>query len=287
MRMQFNMTDTVIRRNKAWWVLETPHYLLMFDDVAREMVTPERFGAQAERRLATIASLLHLARDKKTRRYPLGRRVCYFVHDPAVCKYGNVDIGGIDVPAGKPWTFYQHEETHAVLAALVDSVPSLFNEGFATFAQSPTSRQNDRIALAGIDHGALANLISIIEFRSFWKTWNIRGGFMYQQAGSFIAYLIRRHGADKFLRLCRSCSQEDSQELILDAFRAVYGKDLPAVEKLWKAFLFRERGSLRLISSPKVGGSTERHWVQRTLNHIAKETGGQTTAVRAFKGSIS
>jgi len=276
MKTQFNMTDVGIRRDKAWWCLETPHYLLMFDQVARTTISPERFGIAAEKRVTVIASLLHLPRNKKTKRFPLGRRIPYFVHDPTVCRYGNVDVGGIDVPAGRPWAFYQHEEAHAVLGSLVESVPSVFNEGFATFAQSPKSRQNDRITLAGLDHRALADLSSILEFWPFWKTWKVRGGFMYQQAGSFVGFIVQRFGAERFLRFCRSCAEDDSRAAILRAFQDAYDEELRTVEERWKEFLIRNRRKLNLRALPKVGGSTERNWVERSLSHIAKDTEGRT-----------
>lgn len=269
--MHFGMTDAKMREDRPWWVHESPHYLFMFDEVACKMCSMPRFAGQAERRLNVISSIVGL--KKHVRRYPLGRRIPYFVHDPQRCRYGNVDVGGIDVPAGGDTTFYQHEEAHAVLGVLVDSVPSLFNEGFAKFAESPSSEQNHRIALAGLKHGELASLASIVEFRPFWDNWKVRGGFVYPQAGSFVGYLLGCFGSKRFLEFCISCSQDDPRRRILRSFRRAFGVTLPDVERRWKSFLITNDGRFWLRSGPKISGSTEPHWVQRTLKHIEQTTG--------------
>lgn len=239
--MKLKMTDPSIRKDKPWWVVETAHYLLMFDDVARKMVSPPDFARRAERRLTTIASLLGLRKDKTTRRYPFLRRIPYFVHDPDTCKYGNVDVGGIDVPASSPHRSYQHEEAHAVLGEVAGSVPTLFNEGFASFAQSPRNERNHRAALAALDHNEVTDVTDILEFESFWNTYKLRGYSIYQQAGSFVAHLIGRFGSKKFIELCKSCSQEDRRSRVLRTFRLAYNLSLTDAEAEWKSFLENNR----------------------------------------------
>jgi hypothetical protein len=264
------MTEAAIRRGVSWQTFETAHYLFLFDDVARGLCPPAAFGERAERRLGVIAGLIGLARDGRTGRFAFRGRIPYFVHDPRRCRYGNVDFGGVDVPAGRADTFYQHEEAHAVLGQAVGSVPSLFNEGFASYAQSPRSGQNHRIALAGLRHGELAALAGILEFRAFWDNWRLRGGFVYPQAGSFVAHLMESFGHGPFLDFCARVSQHDGRRRILRAFSGVFGLPLAAAEKQWTRFLLDGSARFALRARPRIGGSTEPQWVQRTLKHIAR-----------------
>ena len=230
-----------IRQGKAWWVIETPHYLIMFDKISKRIVTPAKFGRQAEWRLDQVARLLRLKKNSKTHRYPLGTLIPYFVHDPAVCKWGSVNQGAIDVPGGKEPAFYRHEETHVILHRAVGCPPPLFNEGFAMYAAlSRRSTQNHKLALAALERNALAPLSQIADFESFFlRKWQTYKGIMYLQAGSFVQFLFDRFGYRRFLALCRGLSFTDRTPKVQKMFCEIYGKSLSEAEKMWKRYLLR------------------------------------------------
>ena len=230
-----------IRQGKAWWLVETPHYLLMFDKVSRKIVEPKKFARQAERRLIQVAALLRLKRNAKTNRYPLAHLIPYFVHDPAVSKWGSVGQGAIDVPAHKAQAFYKHEEAHAILHRAVGCPPPLFNEGFAMYAaQSPRSNRNHRLALAALEDKALPSISRITDFNSFFlREWKKYKATMYLQAGSFVQFLFDRFGYRRFLALCRRLSFTDRTARVQKIFREIYGKSLSDAEKMWKRYLLR------------------------------------------------
>lgn len=242
-----------IREDKPWWVVETPHYLLMFDEVSRKIMEPAKFARQAESRLREVARLLGLKKDEHTKRYFPGPSIPYFIHDPAVCKWGSGHHAGLDVPAGKNQAFFRHEEAHKILERAGAGPPPLFNEGFAMYAQSPKSNQNHRVALSALEQDALPSLPQIVDYKSFWKKWKSLGrnpSRMYEQAGSFVAFLFGRFGYRRFIAFSKKASYTDSKAKVGRVFREIYGMSLGEAEARWKSHLLKKRRQLRLRSSP-------------------------------------
>ena len=183
------MSSGDIRTGKEWYAVQTKHYLIMFDEISRNLVKPRRFAVQAEARLTRIASLLGLRKSEG--RYAIKGLIPYFVHDPKVLDYGNVEFSGIDVPAsGKTDDFYRHEEAHAILTWAAGEPPAFFNEGFACFASAPNSDVYHRCSLVGFKHGFIPTLKDIASSDGFWKHYKTYKPFMYWAAGSFMAWAL-------------------------------------------------------------------------------------------------
>lgn len=269
-------TQEGIREGKPWWVTETPHYVILFDQAARKHLNQSAFARQAEKRVQEIASLLHVRRERRTNRYPIGDKVPYFVHDRAVCTHGNVDVGGIDVPcSGRSW-FYRHEESHAILNRLVGSVPSFFNEGFATYASSPRSSRSHRIALAALRAAVLPPLSAIAHSAGFWEHWRICKPFMYDQAGSFVKYLFDRFGARRFTALAGELSFDEKQKAVSEAFEHSYPVGLGEAERNWRSYLLGGRSRLRLSSHVVRGRAPDTRWVKESIEKIRSRNKGRT-----------
>ena len=265
-------TQEGIREGKSWWVRETPHYVILFDEVARELLAPERFAVQAETRLRQIAAVLGLRKHRTTKRYPTGDRIAYFVHDRSVCTHGNVSTGGIDVPAtGRAW-FYRHEEAHAVLNRVIPGFPPLFNEGFATFVEQPGSTRNHRIALAASKADALPALTSLASPKEFWTQYNTFGYLLYGQAGSFVEYLFRRHGKRMFFRLGNKLAPGTSGKTVLRAFGEAYGHGLDCAEEQWRAYLYRRQQHLPLLTRVVRGSISDARWVREAVREVKART---------------
>ncbi|KPJ59950.1 MAG: hypothetical protein AMS15_06610 [Planctomycetes bacterium DG_23] len=243
-----------IREGRPWWVVETPHYLLMFDEASRKIMAPRKFARQAERRIREIARLLGLKKDKQTKRYFDGPSIPYFIHDPAVCKWGSGHPGGLDVPASMGQAGLRHEEAHKTLERAGGAPPPLFNEGFASYAASPKSNQNHRVVLSALESATLPSLPQIADYKSFWKKWKALGrnrSRMYEQAGSFVAFLFGRFGRRRFIAFSKNVSYTDSNAKVVRVFREVYGMSLGEAEAQWKSYLLRKRSQLRPRSRRK------------------------------------
>ncbi len=238
-----------IREKKPWWVVETRHYILMFDEVSKNVVKPSRFAMQVETRLVAIARLLGMKRDKTTKRCPLGPLIPYFIHDPAACKIGSVDERGIDVPAGRAAVFLRHEESHAILSRAFGGPPPLFFEGFAMYAQAPRSNDNHRAVLSAWNGDGLPLPHEIADWKSFWKRYKVYRQLMYQEAGSFVAFLLKRFGHRKFEAFCRSSSYGDTKAKVTESFRNVYRVSMREAERSWRSCLLKTWNHLRLTRS--------------------------------------
>jgi hypothetical protein len=261
-------TQGGIREGRPWWVQETPHYVILFDKKARDLLSPEKFAHEAETRLGQIARVLGVRRDKTTKRYPLGDKIVYFVHGSAACTHGNVDIGGIDVPARQRAWFYRHEESHVVLSRVVGRLPSLFNEGFAMFVEQPRSTRNHRIALAALKADVLPPLVQIADSEGFWKAWPTYRTFMYNQAGSFVEYLFHRFGRKAFVSLGGEFSRDGTKGTVLEAFQKAYGTPLRDVELQWQRYLLRRQRQLPLLRRVVRGRLPDSRWVREAIAEI-------------------
>jgi len=276
---ELQFTQEGIREGKAWWVQETPHYVILFDEAARELLQPQKFATQAETRLRQIAGVLGLNKDNAARRYPIGEKIIYFVHDRATCTHGNVDVGGIDVPAtGRAW-FYRHEESHAVLIRVVGALPPLFNEGFATFVEQPGSTRHHRITLAALRQNVLPSLLKIVDAEGFWRHWGTYSPFMYSQAGSFVEYLFKRFGRGKFISL----GMKFSRSPVLQGFRQAYGMSLAHAEVAWHGYLLRRRRALPLLTRIVRGRQSDSRWVREAIWTIKNQKAEESAAADADK----
>ncbi len=277
-------TQEGIREGRPWRVQETPHYVILFDNAARELLDPGKFANQAETRLGQIARVLGVSKNKTTKRYPLGDKIVYFVHGRAVCTHGNVDIGGIDVPAtGRAW-FYRHEESHVVLSRVVGPLPPLFNEGFATFVEQPRSTRNHRIALAALKEDALPAFVHIADCEGFWKSWRTYSAFMYNQAGSFVEYLFQKFGRNAFVSLGGEFSRDGRKRTVLQAFRKAYGTPLRNAELQWHRYLLRRQRQLPLLRRVVRGRLPDSRWMREAIAEIHdKRTAEHDTPADADK----
>jgi hypothetical protein len=262
-------TQTGIREGKAWRVRETPHYVILFDDAARGRLDSDKFAKEAETRLGQIMRVLGVKRNKTTKRYPLGDKIIYFVHDRSDCSHGNVDIGGIDVPdTGRSW-FYRHEESHVVLHRVVGPLPPLFNEGFATFVEQPRSTRNHRIALAALKEDALPSLVDIADSQGFFEeAWPTYGMLMYNQAGSFVEYLFDRFGKHAFVSFGRDLPGDGRKPSLLETFHNTYGTSLGDAEAQWRRCLFRRQKDLPLLRRVVRGRLTDSRWVSEAIAEV-------------------
>jgi hypothetical protein len=241
----------------------------MFDVVAMQLTDPKRFASGAERRLKAIAEVLGLRKDRLSRRYPLSCTIPYFVHDPKVLSYGNVEFGGIDVPAaGYDRAFYQHEEAHGVLIRSFGVPPAFFNEGFACFASNPNSNDDHRCSLVGLRNKCIPRLADIAGSSGFWKNYKAHKPFMYRAGGSFVAWTFGEFGAGRFASFVSRCTYDASRTKVLAEFNRAYRVSLFAAERRWKAWLLSHVSELEMSARRRIGNITETEWERTRVQMV-------------------
>jgi hypothetical protein len=243
--------------------------VILFDDVARKLTDPQRFAASAERRLKAIAEILGLKKDGPDGRYALRGAIPYFVHDPKVLSYGNVEFSGIDVPAiGQGAGFYKHEEAHAVLMLSIGVPPALFNEGFACLASHPQSSDDHRCSLVGLRHGLIPPLAEIAWSAGFWKHYKAYRPFMYRWAGSFVAWAFDEYGREPFVAFTSRCGYDAAGKTVLAEFRRAYGISLSVAQRRWKAWLLSREGELAMNPRRRIGNISQAEWQRSRVQMV-------------------
>jgi len=264
--MDFFLGD--IRSNKPWWLVETDHYLIFFDEAAKSAFKQDLFARQAEKRLCDLAALMGIEKGRESGTYFDGGRVCYFVHDRAHCGWGSLENGMLNVMAGARTWFYRHEESHVFSSCVFGSMPPLLEEGFASFVESTRTSRNHRVSLYAVNNDCCPPIRDMIDAESFWSVYPIYARFAYNLAGSFIECLFDRLGKRKFVLLARSCSPRHSKRKLLKIFKDIVGENIVTLESGWKDFLFRNEKRLRLRSEIVRGPQKENVWARESVEII-------------------
>jgi hypothetical protein len=198
----------------------------------RNLGTPAGDIAAMERYLAGLERLLGR---------PLWSRILWVRGDAIgvgrLSTYG-VSLGSDTSDPAQTWVD-RHELAHAVLAQFVPpdaDVPTILNEGWAQVQMygwlTPPSDPDDR---ARLDAEALAEVRQLRHAPDFRRLRTLFGpdwyhqdsGPVYEYGTILVRYLIRHYGINKFLRLCATIRPDRVDE----AFRAVYGTGLAAIER--------------------------------------------------------
>lgn len=162
---------------------------------------------------------------------------------------GNYSTNGFAEPA--EWRFHtiwpqdNHEIVH-IYTAMIGRPSDFFNEGIAVAFQVDPSRGIFTASFNGQDvHEAcrtylrasqlplpLANYVTTTAFRSLQDQV-----LSYRMAGSFVRFLIERHGLPAVQQYFRPGSRDEPIGAIRARFAAAMGRSLEDVEADWLAFL--------------------------------------------------
>lgn len=106
------------------------------------------------------------------------------------------------------------------------SPPTLLSEGLCVWAQVPAAARLDEYAsnLLSVPELTIGNMLSPEFFHGE------RERDCYVLAGSFVGFLIRRHGLDRLRRLYRHCNRVRFEA----KFRRCYGVSLEEAEMMWR-----------------------------------------------------
>ena len=142
-------------------------------------------------------------------------------------------------------TWDNHETVH-IYTALIGLPPEFFNEGIAVaFQTDPMNGDFEprfngeqvhaaarRYRLGGQLVLPLSNIVTSAGFRSITDST-----LSYREAGSFVAFLMTRHGLERVLAFFRASTRDDALGVIETRFRQAFGMALADAETEWLAFV--------------------------------------------------
>lgn len=143
------------------------------------------------------------------------------------------------------WPMDNHEAVH-VLSALFGTPPALFNEGVAVALQTDPLRGDFVPRWNGTPlhewartfrrQGTLVELGRLLASSDFRR---LDPNVTYPEAGSFVRFLLDRHGLETLKRLFRDVGYSESAVSVRQRFEATYGSTIEDAERAWWAMLDR------------------------------------------------
>jgi len=128
----------------------------------------------------------------------------------------------------------EHEDTH-LLSLLLGVATFLFSEGLAEFMSEKWDQKD-------IDFWTKKylkrNKLYSLEFLIDNKNWNkINEAIVYPQAGSFVRYLIKIYGLEKFKEVYKNLSRNKTTKQNIKVIKKIYFKSIRELEENWKEYL--------------------------------------------------
>lgn len=137
-----------------------------------------------------------------------------------------------------------HESVHALVSSEWNAAPALMNEGIAVAHQvlphlgilEPvwSGTPIDTLAARALRDGTLPRLEELVEssdFRGFDESLS------YPIAGSFVRFVIERHGLARTESFFRSSRLDDSGTRLRAVFHEAYGEEIEAAWAAWRSSL--------------------------------------------------
>jgi hypothetical protein len=217
---------------------------------------------------------------------PDGWRIEYYRHPSAETlrqRVGFAAVGATDVARARidsVRAYHPHELVHAV-ACRIGRTPPLFEEGLAEALTTDVSRRGepvDTVARRFLAGGRQLQAL-VIDFAADDPERD------YAVAGSFIAFLLDRHGIEPFVRLLGRCGRGERWDA---ALRAEYGAGLAVLEYEWSRELCKQPAARRaLVDASSWPGSLRR--AQLTPGPVAAQPArvGDTATPAADRAGLS
>lgn len=131
----------------------------------------------------------------------------------------------------------RHEIVHILMEPLSPATPFLA-EGIAVhLAARGTGDDVHASARLLVERGWSTSLTELFDptvFRS------LPAAMSYKIAGSFVAYLVDKHGIERFKKVYTSIGTDEPTDLLVKRFREAYGLDLTEATTAWRAFLLAD-----------------------------------------------
>lgn len=185
---------------------------------------------RVERELGDVARMLGESKPPRVQLF-------YYEHASDIAVATGLYAGGVTFPGlGQIHsTAYRlkHEMVHLVASRLGGDPGAFYQEGLAV-AMGDGGRHNDGRRVDDVARGLLHGA-AMSELIAGFATANPQEG--YAIAGSFMRFLLKRHGSERVVRFFRACAKGRSG----DAFQEVFGESVEATGSLWMTRLFGAR----------------------------------------------
>lgn len=140
------------------------------------------------------------------------------------------------------WEIDNHESVHALVSSEWNAAPALMNEGIAVAHQALphlgitdpgwSGTPIDTLAARAIRKGSLPPVEELLESADFRR---YETSFIYPVAGSFVKWVVERHGYGAVESYFRSSTLDDSAARLRSTFRAAFGEEITEAWDGWQA----------------------------------------------------
>ena len=199
--------------------METDHMVMLYD----ALEDPHSDGEAMDRHMAEMVETLGAAPGAKVV-WVRGRLP---VLDLGELSVHEIALGSAESP--KDWETDGRLDRHELAHAMLDAVraadadpPSFLHEGWAESQGGVERKELAARALAQHTEEPEVGIESLVEPALYHR----HDGPVPALGGAFVEFLIREHGADKFLRLCN----ESGEERFKETFHEIYGVEFDDME---------------------------------------------------------
>lgn len=248
-KQSFPWYKTSYLDKKDWEKKETSHYIFYYfkDSLAENDI--EKILQEKEKQYKKIISFLGVKNRKKIKYYlyPSIKIKKKLMGDDSLGNaiWKKLKIKGdsvetkkfeIHVVYSKRYKFIgEHEDTHLLSLPWGLSI-YLFQEGLAQFMEGNLfGRDIDDLSRELVKNKENYSIVWLFNNRN-WR--NLNPKILYPIVGSFVRFLIKKYGKEKFKRVYRETSREKNLRDDTKIVRKIYLKPVEKLEKEWIKYLF-------------------------------------------------
>jgi len=233
---------------KNWAIKKSPHYIFHYFKNSLAEKEIDRIIKIQERAYKKILESLRLKNRRKIKYYLYPSRK---IKEKLMGDDGNGNAIWIKIKKEKEiWnpekfeihSLYnnkikcigEHEDTHLLSISLGVAV-FLFSEGLAEFMSEKWHQKDiDFWTRKYLKENKLYSLKFLINNKNWSK---IDEMIVYPQAGSFMKYLIKTYGLEKFKQVYRNLSRKKTNRQNIKIIEDIYSKSIKRLEENWKTYL--------------------------------------------------
>lgn len=212
---------------------EMPWFKRAVESTHVTLYAPPKGGPDVDRLERELGDVARMLGESKPPRVQL----FYYEHASDIAVATGVYAGGVTFPGlGQIHsTAYRlrHEMVHLVASRLGGDPGAFYQEGLAV-AMGDGGRHNNGRRVDDVARDVLRGA-PMSELIAGFASANPQEG--YPIAGSFMRFLLKRHGYERVVRFFRACAKGRSG----DAYQEVFGESVEATGSLWMSRLFGAR----------------------------------------------
>lgn len=226
------------KKDSRWLKKETNHYVFHYFSNSLAEKEIDTIAERQEKAFEKIISFLRVEPPK--------RKISYYLYPEAQTKK---ELMGDDWYAQSIYKDFcvhilytknikpigEHEDTHLLSLTWGLSIGSL-QEGLAEYLVGHNwyGDGHENMVKEGFKKGILSPINSLMSHDAWVKLPDENILYYYCLAGSFVKFLIEKHGREKFEKLYRETDRKNSLEKNTKIFEKIYNFSIEEAEKEWK-----------------------------------------------------